>query len=463
MLKIAMIGAGSINFTRRLIMDLMAVPAFRDTEFRLMDIDPETLEMVTKLSERMLETNGLTDVKIVPTTSQREAIKDADYVICLARVGGLEAYRHDIEIPLKYGVEQCVGDTLGPGGVFFALRTIPVLLDIAKDMRELAPNALLLNYSNPMAMNTWAVRRAGGVRVVGLCHGVQHGHEQIAEAFGLPQDEIDQICAGINHQTWFINISHKGKDLTPHLLEAFENHPTLPEREPCRIDVLRRFGYYSTESNGHLSEYLPWYRKKSADMSKWINDKEWIGGVTAGYLEHCLTRFVDYKEMYPKMLSGEIASIPLGQRSEEHGSYIIEALETGKTYRGNFNIENRGMITNLPDGATIEIPCYVDRNGIAPTYIGDLPMACAATCRASISVQEMAVEAALTGNRELVKLAVLHDPLTAAVCSTEQVWSMVDEMLEALAPWLPQFNGEGRTWPDLPQPQGDLYHFTRAK
>ncbi|MFD2330488.1 alpha-glucosidase/alpha-galactosidase [Cohnella sp. GCM10020058] len=463
MLKIAMIGAGSINFTRRLIMDLMAVPEFRDTEFRLMDIDPETLEMVTKLSERMLETNGLTDVKIVPTTSQREAIRDADYVICLARVGGLEAYRHDIEIPLKYGVEQCVGDTLGPGGVFFALRTIPVLLDIAKDMREVAPNALLLNYSNPMAMNTWAVRRAGGVRVVGLCHGVQHGHEQIAEAFGLPQDEIDQICAGINHQTWFINISHKGKDLTPQLLEAFENHPTLPQREPCRIDVLRRFGYYSTESNGHLSEYLPWYRKKSADMAKWINDKEWIGGVTAGYLEHCLTRFVDYKEMYPKMLSGEIASIPLGQRSEEHGSYIIEALETGKTYRGNFNIENRGMITNLPDGATIEIPCYVDRNGIAPTSIGDLPMACAATCRASISVQEMAVEAALTGNRELVKLAVLHDPLTAAVCSTEQVWRMVDEMLEALAPWLPQFNGEGRTWPDLPQPEGGMYHFTGAK
>lgn len=460
MLKIAMIGAGSIGFTRRLIMDLMAVPEFRDTEFRLMDINEETLNMVTNLSRHMLDVNGLNGVTLRSTTNQREAIKDADYVICLARVGGMEAYRHDIEIPLKYGVEQCVGDTLGPGGVFFALRTIPVLLDIARDMRELAPNALLLNYSNPMAMNTWAVRRAGGVRVVGLCHGVQHGHEQIAEALGLPQDELDQICAGINHQTWFVKVSHKGEDMLPRLLDAFENHPTLPQTEPCRIDVLRRFGYYSTESNGHLSEYLPWYRKKSADMDRWINAKEWIGGVTAGYLEHCLTRFEDYKEMYPKWLSGELESIPLGQRSEEHGSYIIESLETGRVYRGNFNIENRGMITNLPNNSTIEIPCYVDRNGIAPTWIGDLPLACAATCRASISVQEMAVEAALTGNRELVKQAILHDPLTAAVCSTEQVWSMVDEMLDALAPWLPQFNGENRTWKDIPQPQDGLYHFT---
>jgi len=462
MLKIAMIGAGSIGFTRRLIMDLMAVPEFQDTEFRLMDIDSENLEMVSSLSRHMLKQNGLESVKILSTTSQKEAIKGADYVICLARVGGLEAYRHDVEIPLKYGVEQCIGDTLGPGGVFFALRTIPVLLDIARDMRELAPNALLLNYSNPMAMNTWAVRRAGGVRVIGLCHGVQHSHQQIADALGFPIEEVDQVCAGINHQTWFLKVAHKGEDMLPRLLEAFENHPTLPKEEPCRIDVLRRFGYYSTESNGHLSEYLPWYRKKSADMDKWINSDTWIGGGTAGYLNYCLTRNEEYKEMYPKWLSGELESIPLGQRSEEHGSYIIEALETGRVYRGNFNIENSGLITNLPDKSTVEVPCYVDRNGIAPTWIGDLPLACAATCRASISVQEMAVEAALTGNRELVKLAILHDPLTAAVCSTEQVWSMVDEMMEALAPWLPQFNGENRTWKDIPQPQDNYYRFIKG-
>ncbi|WP_248924643.1 alpha-glucosidase/alpha-galactosidase [Paenibacillus hamazuiensis] len=453
MLKIAMIGAGSIGFTRRLMMDILAVEQFRDTEFRFMDINEENLRMVADLCRNMIRKNGLA-ATIVETTNQREAIAGSDYVICMARVGGLEAFRHDVEIPPKYGVDQCVGDTLGPGGVFFALRTIPVLLGIAKDMRETAPNALLLNYSNPMAMNTWALRRAGGIHVVGLCHGVQGGHKQIATALGLPREEVDFICAGINHQTWYIQVTHKGRDMTPFLLEAFEKHPELSLREPCRIDVLKRFGYYSTESNGHLSEYLPWYRKRKEETDKWIYTGEWIGGRTAGYLNHCISKRDEYLEMYPKWMSGEAEYIRLGERSDEHGSYIIEALETGKTYRGHFNIENKGFITNLPDGCTIEIPCYVDRNGINAAWVGNLPLQCAATCRASISVQEMAVEAALTGNRELVKLAVLHDPLTAAVCTTQEVWEMCDEMFEALAPWMPQFNGEGVTWKDIPQPPG---------
>ncbi|TDF97185.1 alpha-glucosidase/alpha-galactosidase [Paenibacillus piri] len=461
MLKIAMIGAGSVGFTRRLMMDILAVPELRDTEFRLMDINGENLEMVSNLCRKLIQSNGLA-ATIAPTTSQREAVKDADYVFCMARVGGLEAFQHDVEIPLKYGVDQCVGDTLGPGGVFFAMRTIPVLLDLAKDMRELAPNALLLNYSNPMAMNTWALRRAGGIKAVGLCHGVQGGHKQIATALGLPQEEVDFICAGINHQTWYVQVTHQGKDMLPYLLEAFENHPELSKSEPCRIDVLRRFGYYSTESNGHLSEYLPWYRKNPNEIDQWIYPDVWIGGQTAGYLNHCRAKTEEYKEMYPKWLSGEAEYIKLGQRSNEHGSYIIEALETGRTYRGHFNIENRGLITNLPDGCTIEIPCYVDGNGISPTFVGDLPLQCAATCRTSISVQEMAVQAALTGNRELVKLAVLHDPLTASVCSTKQVWDMCDEMFEALAPWMPQFNGEGRTWSDISQPDQGRYSFPKS-
>jgi len=416
--------------------------------------------MITNLCRKLIETNGL-QATVHPTTSQREAIEGADYVFCMARVGGLEAFKHDVEIPLKYGVDQCVGDTLGPGGVFFALRTIPVLLGIAKDMREVAPGALLLNYSNPMAMNTWAVRRAGGVKVVGLCHGVQGGHRQIAAALGLPKEEVDFVCAGINHQTWYIQVTHKAKDMLPYLLEAFEKHPELSKREPVRIDVLRRFGYYSTESNGHLSEYLPWYRKRKEEMSRWIYPDVWIGGRTAGYLNHCRSKTDEYREMYPKWMSGEAEYIKLGERSDEHGSYIIEALETGRVYRGHFNIENRGLITNLPDGCTIEIPCYVDRNGIFPAWTGALPMACAATCRASVSVQEMAVEAALTGDRELVKLAVLHDPLTAAVCTTEEVWKMCDEMFEALAPWLPQFNGEGLRWDDIPQPDGGSLRFAK--
>jgi alpha-galactosidase len=453
MLKIAMIGAGSIGFTRRLMMDILAVEEFRDTEFRFMDISEENLQMVANLCRRMIEQNGLS-ATIHATTNRREAIAGSDYVFCTARVGGLEAFRHDVEIPLRYGVDQCVGDTLGPGGVFFALRTIPVLLDIAKDIRETAPNALLLNYSNPMAMNTWALRRAGGIHVVGLCHGVQGGHRQIATALGLPKNEVDYICAGINHQTWYIQVSHQGRDMLPFLLEAFEKHPELSEREPCRIDVLRRFGYYSTESNGHLSEYLPWYRKRKDEISRWIYTGEWIGGETAGYLNHCREKTDEYRDMYPKWMNGEAEYIKLGERSEEHGSYIIEALETGRAYRGHFNIENKGLITNLPDGCTVEIPCYADRNGIQAAWVGRLPMQLAATCRSSISVQEMAVEAALTGNKELVRLAILHDPLTAAVCTPQEVWDMCDAMFEALAPWLPQFNGEGRIWKDIPLPAG---------
>lgn len=436
MIKIAMIGAGSVGFTRRLLMDILAVPEFRDTEFRLMDISAENMEMAANLCRKMVEDNDL-PAKVIGTTDRREALRGADYVISTVRVGGLEAFAHDVEIPLKYGVDQCVGDTLGPGGIFYALRTIPVLLDVAKDMRELCPNALLLNYSNPMAMNTWALRRAGGVRVVGLCHGVQHGAGQIAHALGIPCNEMEYICAGINHQTWFTKIAHRGRDLTDKVPEAMRR--VYSAGEPVRLDVLERFGYYSTESNGHLSEYLPWYRKRGDQMKQWVDPSYWAGGETGGYLRVCRESQDDYKKNYPKWLSGELDQIPLGDRSLEHGSHIIEALETGRRYWGCMNVGNTGLITNLPDGCTVELPCIVDSNGIQPTYVGDLPMQCAAVCRASVSVQEMTVEAALTGDKQMAKLAVLNDPLTAAVCTPPEVWSMVDEMFAALAPWLPGF------------------------
>lgn len=461
MLKIAVIGAGSIGFTRKLMMDLLAVPEFQDTEFRFMDIDADNLRMVTNLCRKMIADNNL-PARVIDTMNQREAIVGANYVMCVARVGRLEAFQHDVEIPLKFNVDQCVGDTLGPGGVFYALRTIPVLLDIARDMREVgAADCMLINYANPMAMNMWAVRRAGGVKAVGLCHGVQGGHKNIADALGLPKSDVDFICAGINHQTWYIQVTHQGKDMLPFLVEAFEKHPTLSIREKVRIDVMKRFGYYSTESNGHLSEYLPWYRKRREEIPNWIYDKDWICGPTAGYLNECRKRNDEYRDLYPKWMAGELEYIHLGARSEEHASFIIEALETGRPYRGHFNIGNYGFIPNLPHGCTIEIPCYADANGIHPAWVGSLPMQCAATCRASVSVQEMAVEAALTGNRDLAKLAVLHDPLTAAVCTTKEVWAMCDEMFDALAPWLPQFNGEGRTWKEIPQPDGATLRFPR--
>ncbi len=461
MIKVAIIGAGSLTFTRRLVMDILAVPELRDTEFRFMDINETYLDMVTNVCRKMIADSGVS-ATVVPTLSQREALTGANYVFSLVRVGGLEAFAKDIEIPLKYGVDQCVGDTLGPGGIFYALRTIPVLLDIAQDIREVAPGALFLNYSNPMAMNTWAVRRAGGVPIVGLCHGVQGGHYQIANALGLPQEEVDFICAGINHQTWYIQVTHQGKNMLPDLLEAFENHPTYAKTEKVRIDILRRFGYFSTESNGHLSEYVPWYRKRPEEIKNWISLDSWIHGETGGYLRVCTENRNEYEKLYPKYMSGELDMIQLGDRSSEHGSYIIESLETGRTYRGHFNVANTGLISNLPNGCTVELPCYVDANGIQPAWIGNLPMQCAATCRVSINVQEMAVEAALTGNRELVKLAVLHDPLTGAVCSPDEVWKMCDEMFDALAPWLPQFNGEGCTWPDIPPANDGTLRFPKS-
>lgn len=432
-----MMGAGSVGFTRRLLMDILAVPELRDTQFRFMDIAEEPLEMSASLCRKMISDNGLS-ASVTATTDRREALRGADYVFCMIRVGGLEAFAKDIEIPLKYGVDQCVGDTLGPGGVFYALRTIPVLLDIAADMREVCPDALLLNYSNPMAMNCRAVRRAGGVRIVGLCHGVQGGAHQIEEALGIPHGELQYICAGINHQTWFTKVWHKGRDVTGELPAAFRKHEQLSKGEKLRIDVMERFGYFSTESNGHLSEYLPWYRK-GPEKDRYLDDSIWPGGITGGYLQACRDTADDYRKNYPLWLSGELEQISLGERSHEHGSNIIEALETGRRYWGCFNVENTGLITNLPPGCTVELPCIVDGCGIQPMYVGDLPMQCAATCRASVSVQEMAVEAALTGDRQLVRLALLHDPLTGAVCTPDQVWAMADEMFEELSPWLPQF------------------------
>lgn len=433
-----MIGAGSVGFTRQLFRDIVSVPELSDTEFRFMDISEKHVEMAAALCKKMAKEFGI-KATVKATTDRRKALDEADYVFSTVRVGGLEAFETDIEIPLKYGVDQCVGDTLGPGGIFYAQRTIPVLLGIASDMTELCPEALLMNYSNPMAMNCWALREASDIQAIGLCHGVQHSAHMIAKAFDVPADELDYIAAGINHQTWFIRLGHKGKDLTDSLLEAFEKDPEMAVHEPLRMDVLRRFGFWSTESNGHLSEYLPWYRKGGKAKDKYMDYSIWAGGETGGYLRACRESANYYEEHFEKWLNGEEDQMRLEDRSLEHGSYIIEALETGRAYRGCFNVGNTGLITNLPEGCTVELPCRVDSNGIHPEYVGDLPNACAVTCRVSVGVQELSVLAALTGDPDTLKLAVLHDPLTGAILNPDQVWSLCDEMLAAQAEWLPQY------------------------
>jgi alpha-galactosidase len=452
-LKIAMVGAGSIGFTRRLMRDILAVPELAETTFAMADISQSNLDMVAQLCRRDIEANHL-PAKVEATTDRRQAIADANYVICTIRQGGLEAFQTDIDIPLKYGVDQCVGDTICAGGIMYAQRTIPALLGFCKDIREVAkPDALFLNYSNPMAMNTWACNQYGQVKTIGLCHGVQGAHGQIAQCVELyarrqnligPDEKVTKkdvhvIAAGINHQTWFIQVQWRGIDMIPKLLELFKAHPKFRETEKVRIDMLRRFGYYSTESNGHLSEYVPWYRKRVEEIPRWIDLSSWINGETGGYLRVCTEGRNWFETDFPNWLKEEPPKIDASDRSEEHGSYIIEALETGRTYRGHFNVINRGHITNLPDGCCIEIPGYVDKNGINMPVVGDLPLACAATCSASVHVQKLGMEAAVRGDATLLKQAMLHDPLVGAVCDPEEVWQMTDEMLVAQSPWLPQY------------------------
>jgi alpha-galactosidase len=437
--KIAFIGAGSIGFTRELLKDLLSVKEFSDIEIALTDINQRNLDMVTKLCQRDMDSNGL-DIKIYSTLDRREAVKDAKYVFNVVRVGGLDAFRMDIDIPLKYGVDQCVGDTLCAGGIMYGQRGIVAVLDFCRDIREVArPDCLLLNYANPNAMLTWACNKYGKVNTIGLCHGVQGGHKQIVEALGLKQEEVDIICAGINHQTWYIQIRHKGRDMTGSLLEALEKHPEFSKTEKVRIDMMKRFGYYSTESNGHLSEYVQWYRKRPGEIKNWIDTGVWINGETGGYLRVCTEGRNWFENDFPNWMKEEPKKYSPETRGKEHGSYIIEGLETGRLYRGHFNVVNNGTITNLPDDAIVEVPGYVDANGVNIPRVGDLPLGCAAVCNASITVQRLAMEAAIRGDDMLLRQAMMMDPLVGAVCNPPEIWQMVDEMLVAQKQWLPQY------------------------
>ena len=283
-MKIAFIGAGSIGFTRRLLADILTVPELQHAEIAFTDINAHNLDMVTQLCQRDIEANGL-DIKIHATLNRREAFKDAKYVVNCVRIGMLEAFTKDVEIPLKYGVDQCVGDTLCAGGIMYAQRDIAFLEGLCRDINEVClPGCLLLNYSNPCAMVTWYCLKYGHVNTVGLCHGVQGGHRLIAKALGYKPEEIDIICAGINHMTWYISVKHNGEELNDRLLAALMADPEIAQTEKVRIDMMKRFGYFSTESNGHLSEYVPWYRKHTDKIKDWIDLGVWINGETGGYL-----------------------------------------------------------------------------------------------------------------------------------------------------------------------------------
>ena len=445
MTKITFVGAGSLVFTRNLCSDVLLSPALQDCTISLMDIDPERLAQSRDVVRSLVDRRGL-KAHVEATTDREEAVRDADYVITTFQQGGLETYEMDVDIPRRYGVEQCVGDTLGPGGVFRALRTIPVLLDLCREMDDLAPGALLLNYVNPMAANCWAVDRATGRPCVGLCHSVQDTSEMLAEWVRVPYEELVYLCAGINHQAFFLELRRGEEDLYP-LVRETVGREEIRGREPVRIDLMENFGFFVTESSGHASEYMPYFRKSARMVEeelvpRFTDERNyWYDyGRTGGYLRHCLDRLEESREKYDELRASGGTEPPTA-RTHEYGSYIMEAIERNSPIRVNANVPNRGLIRNLPDGCCVEVPCLVDGNGVQPTTVDRYPTQLAALNRTNVNVQELTVEAALTGDAEAVYHAVMLDPLTAAVCTLPRARAMVDEMLKAQARWLPQFRG----------------------
>jgi len=435
-MKIAMIGAGSVVFCKTLVADILATAELADSEFALMAPTEPKLRRMEAFVRRMLRDNALAG-KVWATTNRRDVIADADFVVSMIQVGGVDAFEHDHRIPLKYGVDQCIADSLGPGGIFRGLRHIPVLLEIARDMETTAkPGAILLQYANPMAANGVALGRASKVPFVGLCHGVQTTLDLISRYCEVPKHEIVYTCGGINHMDWFLKLQHKGCDLYPTLRERFER-PEYYKNEKVRGEVFRHFGYFMTESTGHLSEYVPWFRKNRKALDLYCDEPS-FGGESGAYYHWCRTVADKYAEHDPL----EFESTRIEERSVEYCSYILEAVASGRPFRFMGNVRNDGYITNLPAGACVEVPVFADATGLHPTFVGALPPQCAALCMTNVNVQLLAAEAAIHCDPERLVQAVALDPLTSAVCTLGEIREMCAEMLEAERAWLPGFAGK---------------------
>jgi alpha-galactosidase len=434
--KIAMIGAGSVVFCKTLMSDILATPALAVSEFALMSPTESKLRRMEAFANRMIADNNL-PAKAWATTSREDAIRDADFVVVMIQVGGFHAYGVDYEIPLKYGVDQCIGDTLGPGGVFRGQRHIPVLVDIAKDMERLAkPGAVMLQYANPMAANCLALGRVSNVPFVGLCHGVQTTLDLVAGYCNVPKAEIDFTCGGINHMDWFLTLAHKGRDLYPELRDMFER-PEYYKNEKVRGEVFRQFGYFMTESTGHLSEYVPWFRHRKDALALYC-DEPAFGGESGAYYKWGKAMAEKYEKVDPL----QFESTAIDGRSVEYCSYILEGIVTGNPFKFMGNVRNDGYISNLPQGCCVEVPTIADANGLHPQAIGNLPPQCAALCQTNINVQSLCADAALSGDPEHLVHALALDPLTAAVCTLREIREMTQEMLTELRPYLPQFEGK---------------------
>ena len=448
MAKIVIIGAGSITFGPSLLNDMFATPALDGSSFVLMGPTMLKLKVVEDYCKRVIAQNNL-NMEVNSTTDRREALQGADYVITTLSIGGMEAYRMDYEIPLKYGVDQCIGQCVGVGGTFRGIRTIPVMVDILHDMEELCPNAYLLNYVNPMASISIAMGRASNIPFVGLCHGIQTTLDLIAGYTDVKKSEVDFLAAGINHMAWFLKIEKDGKDLYPLFKERCEK-PEYYINDKVRCEVMRQFGYFMTESSGHLSEYLPWFRKNQKALDIYCDQPMFGGETGAAYKFHSS---VANKLEGTDFLREQ--DDKLEPRSAEYCSYIIEAIETGNTFQLNGNIINKGYISNLPDGCCVEVPVDVDQGGFHPVTIGDLPLPLAAMNQSNVTLQMLVAEAALTGDPELVVAAMAMDPLTSSVCTLKEIRDMTGELFEIQKQWLPNFNGKKpRKLYDIPTPKG---------
>ncbi|GIO32560.1 MULTISPECIES: alpha-glucosidase/alpha-galactosidase [Paenibacillus] len=431
MSKITFIGAGSTVFVKNVLGDVMTTPALQGFELALFDIDPERLQDSERLLNSIKTTLGSTCV-IKAYSDRKEALKGAKYVINAIQVGGYDPCTiTDFEIPKKYGLRQTIADTVGIGGIFRNLRTIPVMLDFAKDMQEVCPDALFLNYTNPMAVLTNVMNTIGGIQTVGLCHSVQVCVPHLFESLGMDPAGVKAKIAGINHMAWLLEVSKDGVDLYPEIKRRAAEKQKEKHHDMVRFELMNRFGYYVTESSEHNAEYHPYFIKKTYPE---LIEKYNIP--LDEYPRRCVNQINGWKEMREKIFASENIE---HKRSGEYASYIMEAIETDVPFKIGGNVMNTGLITNLPKEACVEVPCLVDRSGITPTYVGDLPPQLAALNRTNINTQLLTIEAAKTGKKEHIYHAAMLDPHTSAELSLDDIVALCDDLIEAHGSWLPEF------------------------
>jgi alpha-galactosidase len=430
MAKITFMGAGSTVFAKNVLGDCILTPALQDSHIALYDIDLERLKDSENMLKNINQNHG-NHATIEAYTDRRKALEGADYVINAIQVGGYEPCTViDFEVPKKYGLRQTIGDTLGIGGIFRALRTIPVLLDFARDMEDVCPDAWLLNYTNPMAMVTGAVQRFTDIKTVGLCHSVQVCAPGLLQGLGMDDKNVQWKIAGINHMAWLLEITRDGKDLYPEIKERALKRET-PHNDMVRYEIMKQFGYYVTESSEHNAEYMPYFIK-----GKYPELIEKFNIPLDEYPRRCIKQIEDWKHMRDDLVNDKQLT---HNRTHEYASYILEAMETNIPYKIGGNVINTGLITNLPKEACVEVPCLVDKSGIIPCYVGDLPVQLAALNRTNINVHLLTIEAAITRKKEYIYQAAMLDPHTASELSIDDIRSLCDDLIDAHGDWLPEY------------------------